>query len=190
MPPQRRRSATVPCGQYGFAFAGFPLGVTFGWKVCVILGSDRIISALSSGIDFGRSSRFPIKRLPPKSQCVARQVGVKLKVFIHSNTENKALMKTCRHLQPLETELARNNIPLGDPAASPYGTQWGLWSPCDCVFDEPALRSRLALPACVTYEEYDGRVAGSDATFYCKECKRAIMGCHPRYAGPTTRRLD
>ena len=98
-------------------------------------------------------------------------------------------MKTCAHLEPLEQELARNKIPLAEGVTSPYGPQWGLWSACDCVFDEPVLRLRLGLPACVSYKEYDGRVAGSDATFYCTECRRAIMGRHPRYAGPATPRL-
>lgn len=41
----------------------------------------------------------------------------------------------------------------------------------------------------ILYEEYDGRVAGSDATFYCPKCRRAIMGRHRRYAGPTTPHL-
>jgi hypothetical protein len=98
-------------------------------------------------------------------------------------------MKTCPHLEPLELELARHKIPLGEGVTGPYGPQWGLWSPCDCVFDEPALRARLVLARCVRYEEYDGRVAGSDASFYCTECKRAIMGCHPRYSRPTTPRV-
>jgi hypothetical protein len=99
-------------------------------------------------------------------------------------------MKTCPHLERLELELAARNIPLGEPQTSPYGPQWGLWCECDCVFDEPALRQRLALSAQITYEEYDGRVAGSDATFYCPECKRAIMGRHPRYANARTLRLS
>lgn len=91
-------------------------------------------------------------------------------------------MKTCVHLEPLERELALKGIPLGEPATSPYGPQSGQWSACSCVFDAPSLRQRLSLPECVTYEEYDGRVAGSDATFYCTLCKRAIMGIHPNYA--------
>lgn len=98
-------------------------------------------------------------------------------------------MKTCRHLEPLERELATRNIPLGDPQPSPYGPQSGLWCECHCVFDEASLRQRLALSPQITYEEYDGRVAGSDATFYCPECKRAIMGCHPNYAKAWTPRL-
>src|SRR6185369_18073074 len=98
-------------------------------------------------------------------------------------------MKTCPHLEPLELELAVRNIPLGEAAANPYDAKFGLWCSTDCIFNEPSLRKRLRLPDCVTYEEYDGRVAGSDATFYCTECKRAIMGTHPIYGTSKTRRL-
>jgi hypothetical protein len=98
-------------------------------------------------------------------------------------------MKTCPHLEPLEHELAAKGIALGDGQPSPYGPEWGLWCWCDCTFDGPALRQRLGLADCVRYDEYDGRVAGSDATFYCQQCKRAIMGVHPNYAKPKTPRL-
>jgi hypothetical protein len=37
------------------------------------------------------------------------------------------------------------------------------------TFDELGLRARLVLPEFVRYVEYDGRVAGSDATFTCYE---------------------
>ena len=97
--------------------------------------------------------------------------------------------RTCPHLEPLERELERKGIPLGEPMTSPYGPEWGLWSPVDCLFEAALLRTRLALPDFILFEEYDGRVAGSDATFYCPKCKRAIMGRHPHYAGPTTPRL-
>jgi hypothetical protein len=97
--------------------------------------------------------------------------------------------KTCPHLEPLERELERNGISLGEAMGSPYGPEWGLWSPVDCLFEAGSLRTRLGLPDFILFEEYDGRVAGSDATFYCPKCKRAIMGRHPHYAGPTTPRL-
>jgi hypothetical protein len=98
-------------------------------------------------------------------------------------------MKTCIHLEPLEVELESRGVPLGPGGDSPYGPDWGIWFPVDCTFDAPSLRERLKIPECVDYTEYDGRVAGSDATWYCKECKRAIMGGHPRYAYPTTPRI-
>ena len=78
---------------------------------------------------------------------------------------------------------------LGAPVPSPYGPDWGLWSEVDCVFEAASLRVRLGLPDFIKFEEYNGRVAGSDATFYCPQCKRAIMGRHHRYAGPKTARL-
>jgi hypothetical protein len=99
------------------------------------------------------------------------------------------MFKTCPHLAPLERALGEAGIALDDGAESPYGPEWGIWHYCDCVFDAPSLRKRVGIPDFVTYEEYDGRVAGSDATFYCPQCKRAIMGRHPRYAYPDTLRL-
>jgi hypothetical protein len=89
----------------------------------------------------------------------------------------------------LEIALAERSIEIGPGGCSPYGDEWGLWHEVSVTFDEPSLRARLHLDDCVTYEEYDGRVAGSDATFYCKLCKRAIMGLHPRYAPRGTVRV-
>lgn len=97
---------------------------------------------------------------------------------------------TCVHLEPLEAELKRHGMQLGEPMPSLYGPEWGLWSLVDCTFDANALRARLGLADFIRFQEYDGRVAGSDATFYCPRCRRAIMGMHPAYAGPTTPRID
>lgn len=96
---------------------------------------------------------------------------------------------TCAHLEPLETELEKLGVQLGEPRPSPYGPEWGLWSAVDCTFDAGPLRARLGLAEFIRFEEYDGRVAGSDATFYCPRCRRAIMGRHRAYADPTTPRL-
>jgi hypothetical protein len=94
------------------------------------------------------------------------------------------MAKTCPHLEPLEQAIEANGVSLGEGRPSPYGPEWGIWFWCDVLFDAGALRTRLNMPEFVTYEEYDGRVAGSDATFYCRACKRAIMGIHPNYATP------
>ena len=99
------------------------------------------------------------------------------------------MLRTCAHLAPLEAELERRGVRIGEPIPSPYGPEWGLWSEVDCTFDVASLRARLGLPDFIRFEEYDGRVAGSDATFYCPRCHRALMGRHPTYAGPTTPRL-
>ena len=96
---------------------------------------------------------------------------------------------SCIHLAPLEAELERRGVKIGETMPSPYGPEWGLWSEVNCTFDAGALRERLGLPDFIRFEEYDGRVAGSDATFYCPRCHRALMGRHPAYAGPTTPRL-
>ena len=98
--------------------------------------------------------------------------------------------KTCAHLEPLEKELEARGVRIGEPMPSPYGPEWGLWSEVDCTFDAASLRARLRLPEFIRFEEYDGRVAGSDATFYCPRCHRALMGRHRAYAGPTTPRLS
>jgi hypothetical protein len=98
--------------------------------------------------------------------------------------------KTCAHLEPLERDLAANGIALGEGMVSPYGAQWGTWFPANCTFEGEKVLKRLHLPECVKYTEYDGRVAGSDATFYCSECQRAIMGMIPRYAPAGTPRIE
>ncbi|HEV2690682.1 MAG TPA: hypothetical protein VGV35_19135 [Bryobacteraceae bacterium] len=98
-------------------------------------------------------------------------------------------MQTCIHLEPLEHELEAQGVPLEEGGDSPYGPEWGVWFPVSCTFDADSLRERLKIDACVSYEEYDGRVAGSDATWYCKECKRAIMGMLSRYAPAGVKRV-
>ena len=76
----------------------------------------------------------------------------------------------CEHLEPLEAELERRGVRLGEPMPSPYGPEWGFWSEVNCTFDAASLRKRLGLADFIRFEEYDGRVAGSDATFYCPRC--------------------
>ena len=88
---------------------------------------------------------------------------------------------------PIADALAAAGIELVR-AGSPYGDDNTWWS-CACVFDEKRLRERLSIDASVTYYEYDGRAAGSDATFTCKDHKMVIMGLHPSYAPKDTRRL-
>ena len=80
-------------------------------------------------------------------------------------------------------------IALQEGGRSPYGPDLGIWYPVNCTFDGPVVRERLQIPESVTYEEYDGRVAGSDATWFCKQCGRAIMGMIPRYAPSGTPRV-
>jgi hypothetical protein len=96
-------------------------------------------------------------------------------------------VKTCVHLEALERELESLGIALSVITA-PYNVA-GIWYEVGCTFDGPALRARLAIPESVTFEEYDGRVAGSDATWGCMACGRFIMGYHPRYAAPSTPRV-
>ncbi len=92
-----------------------------------------------------------------------------------------AAMKTCEDLQPIERALAERDIALA-AIESPYATNEYRWFGCECTFDADSLRERFELRSCVSYHEYDGRVAGSDATFTCAECRCVILGFHPRFA--------
>jgi hypothetical protein len=97
-------------------------------------------------------------------------------------------MKTCDHLQPVETALAEQGIALA-AIESPYATKEYRWFGCDCTFDADALRERLTLPGCVSYDEYDGRASGSDSKFTCAQCRCVILGMHPSFAPPGAPRL-
>ena len=96
-------------------------------------------------------------------------------------------MKTCVHLEALERELEAQGVPLDEGGRSPYGEDLGIWYGVSCTFDEPSLRARLHIPESVSYEEYDGRVAGSDATWFCREHLRAIMDLLPGNGVPHVR---
>jgi hypothetical protein len=80
------------------------------------------------------------------------------------------MARTCAHLEPLEAELERSGVRIGEPMPSPYGPDWGLWSEVDCVFEAASLRARLGLPEFILFEEYtapgaSGRSwAGTDTT--------------------------
>jgi hypothetical protein len=87
----------------------------------------------------------------------------------------------------LEREIEALGLAL-DVITAPYNVG-GIWYGVSCTFEEASLRARLSIPASVTFEEYDGRVAGSDATWGCAECGRYVMGLHPRHAPPFTARL-
>jgi hypothetical protein len=97
--------------------------------------------------------------------------------------------RTCRHLAPLERELAAAGVPVGAGRPCPHDPDWGVWFEVDALFDVRRLKRRLSLAPCVRYEEYEGVLCGSDATFYCAKCKRAIVGLHPRVATPATLRI-
>jgi len=98
-------------------------------------------------------------------------------------------VRTCEHLEPLEQAIEARGVAIGAGGKSPYSDS-GVWYPVECTFDGPALRARLGIPDAITFDEYDGRVAGSDATWYCWKCSRAIIGLHPRYAKPSTPRIE
>ena len=99
------------------------------------------------------------------------------------------VLKTCPHLEPIEQAILNAGVAIGGGMPSPYSGAGGTWYPVSCTFDGPSLRERLNIPAFVQFAEYDGRVAGSDASFYCTQCKCAIMGLHPNYAKADTPRI-
>jgi hypothetical protein len=94
----------------------------------------------------------------------------------------------CEHLRSLVEAIRASRIVFG-PIVSPYANDATTWFTCGATFDEPSLRTRLSLADCVTYTEYDGRAAGSEATFACTRCNQAILGLHPLYAPSTAPRL-
>jgi hypothetical protein len=90
----------------------------------------------------------------------------------------------CEHLKALDQELQSRGI-----SAHRYERSWwnptapsGEWFFFDCYLDPESLRKRLGLPPFVEYSEYDGRVAGQEAGFFCCRCNSAIMGHHLYYA--------
>ena len=98
--------------------------------------------------------------------------------------EMDAGVRTCEHLAPVERALAEAGLTLGRGRPCPHDPDWGLWFNAGALFNVPSLRRRL--DPCVRYEEYESVLAGSDTTFYCTQCKRAIVGLHPRWAAPDT----
>ena len=97
--------------------------------------------------------------------------------------------RTCVHLAVLERELAAAGVAVGPGRPCPHDADWGTWFEVDALFDVARLRGRLSLAPCVRYEEYEGVLCASDATFYCDQCKQAIVGLHPRAATPATPRI-
>jgi len=97
--------------------------------------------------------------------------------------------KTCAHLAPLERELEAAAVEVGPGRPCPHDADWGTWFAVDALFDVSRLERRLSLAPCVGYEEYEGLLCASDATFYCDECMVAIVGLHPRAAPPGTPRI-
>ena len=95
-------------------------------------------------------------------------------------------ISTCIHLGPLERLLEARGIALGPAGFSPWGAHYGICSTVSCTFRGEELRQKLGLAACVTYSEYDRGPGGSESAFFCKACKRAIMGLHPSFASPGT----
>ena len=89
---------------------------------------------------------------------------------------------TCQHLQPIEAQARSAGI---DLTAS--GDWWGNGSVnnvyFNCVLDQGAIASMFQLPDFVEWYEYDGRVAGHEAGFHCKQCNSLLVGGISAYGG-------
>jgi len=94
----------------------------------------------------------------------------------------------CEHLQPL-VDAARARGVNVEPTTSPYGDDFTWWR-CDCTFNAVALRARLHLAECVSYVEYNGMSAGSDATWTCKEHREVLLGPHSSFAPKGTPQIS
>jgi hypothetical protein len=89
---------------------------------------------------------------------------------------------TCQHLQPIEALARSAGIEL---IAS--GDWWGNGSVqsvyFNCVLNQKLITSAFQLPVFVEWYEYDGRVAGHEAGFHCKQCNSQLVGGVPAYGG-------
>ena len=97
------------------------------------------------------------------------------------------MAKTCPHLAPLEQGLRAAGIPAVLDGKSWYRSKydtspgWG-WVYFKCLLDRRALEKRFDLGKPVHYQEYDGRVAGCEAGFYCQQHDSAVVAVHRNYA--------
>lgn len=89
---------------------------------------------------------------------------------------------TCEHLQGIESLARSSGIEVG--AA---GDWWGNGSVqsvyFNCVLSQERICNLFQLPAFVEWYEYDGRVAGHEAGFHCKQCNSQLVGGVSTYGG-------
>lgn len=90
----------------------------------------------------------------------------------------------CEHLLSLDQQLQALGIGVQWRGKSWWnpGASSGEWVYYDCYLDRVALRNRLGLPGFVEDSEYDGRHAGQESGFICRQCNSAVMGNHSHYA--------
>jgi len=98
------------------------------------------------------------------------------------------MAQACKHLHVLERELRAQGFLLEWEGKSWWRGRYdtspgGGWLYFRCFLDREALSARLGLGPPVTYDEYDGRVAGHEAGFYCTACDSAVVGVHRNYRG-------
>jgi hypothetical protein len=89
----------------------------------------------------------------------------------------------CRHLQALERELRASGVAIElETKDWSKGDAAGFWLYFRARIDPDATRRQFHLPEGIEYDEWDGRVAGSEAGFHCTSCNSGVMGVHPAAA--------
>jgi len=82
---------------------------------------------------------------------------------------------TCEHLQPIEASIRASGV-----AVVASGDWWGEGLKnriyFNCVLDRLPIEHAFGMPSFVEWYEYDGRVAGVEAGFHCKECNSLLVG--------------
>jgi hypothetical protein len=89
---------------------------------------------------------------------------------------------TCNHLQAIEASARAAGI-----SVTATGDWWGKGHQKNIYFNCVLARSRIErlfkLPPCVEWYEYDGRAAGHEAGFHCKQCSSVLVGGFAKYGG-------
>ena len=91
-------------------------------------------------------------------------------------------IQTCEHLKELEKAIRNAGVIIVT-----YGDWWGTGNKqniyFDCVLDQKAIEKEFELAPFVEWYEYDGRVAGSEAGYECKQCSSLLVGKLALYGG-------
>lgn len=84
----------------------------------------------------------------------------------------------CRHLRPLEDDLASRGIAVAG-AGQPWSQNCRWWLQYSVVFDCEALIRRLKLDSCVEVHVNDDPRSGREQGLVCSRHHDGIIGRHP-----------
>jgi len=89
-------------------------------------------------------------------------------------------MITCEHLQSIEQSARDAGLEI-----EAQGDWWGKGTKQNvyfsCILNQSVLKTAYNLPEFVEWYEWDGRVAGHEAGFHCKQCDSLLVGKLPQY---------